>query len=318
MRALTAIATPAAPSPMVCLDSWAGSMLGVQVVPSGGAQFTIDYSFDNPNDLINPVPAGSMAFDSSMVPAGAVGGAASVSFQIPAAPIWGRLRLLNGLGQVRAVFLQPGKRAYPPAVSGAPPVVTSVWSPSDAAANGMTLTNGGLTVTPSGFVGNQAIRGSISHNTGRYYVEFLTTVAAVNGNMMFGMADTTFNAADQYPGSNGISFGFQLAGATYQTAGFTAHFTPTATPNANDVFAFAVDFDAGAVWMALNNVWYGEGNPTVGIGVNPTMTMSAAPALGATLFPALGFYGTGQGVWTLQPTAASQKYAPPTGFSRWG
>jgi len=198
------------------------------------------------------------------------------------------------------------------------PVVSSVWSTSDAAANGMTLTNGGLTVTPSGFVGNQTIRGSTSHSSGRYYVEFLTNVAAVNGNMMFGMADATFNAANQYPGSNGISFGFQLAGATYQTTGFTAHFTPTATPNANDVFAFAVDFGAGAVWMALNNVWYGEGDPTVGVGVNPTMTMSAAPALGATLFPALGFYGTGQGVWTLQPTAASQKYAPPTGFSRWG
>ena len=30
---------------------------------------------------------------------------------------------------------------------GAPPPVTSVWSASDAAANGMTLSNGGLTVT---------------------------------------------------------------------------------------------------------------------------------------------------------------------------
>ena len=104
---------------MVCLEMWAGAALGVQVVPSNGATFTIDYSFDSPNDLINPVPVGSMAFDSSMCPAGAISGAAALTFRLPAAPVWGRLRLLNGLGSVRATFLQPGYESYvPPAASG--------------------------------------------------------------------------------------------------------------------------------------------------------------------------------------------------------
>ena len=35
------------------------------------------------------------------------------------------------------------------------------------------------------------------------------------------------------------------------------------------------------------------------------------------MFPAVGLNNSGSGVWTLQSTAASQKYAPPSGFSAW-
>ena len=51
---------------------------------------------------------------------------------------------------------------------------TSVWSASDAAANAMTLSNGGLTVTnPTSATGWQSIRGSVSQTSGKLYVEFL-------------------------------------------------------------------------------------------------------------------------------------------------
>ena len=207
----------------------------------------------------------------------------------------------------------PGFQAW----DGGPvtPAVSSVWSASDAAANGMTLSNGGLTVTPSGVVGNQAIRGSISHNAGKYYIEFLATAAPINENMMFGFADATFNATNEYLGSNGVSVGLQLAGAFYATSGFT---NPSGIiiyePAANDVFAIAVDLTAGKLWISVNNNWFNGGNPTTGI--VPVVSI-AAPALGVALFPGMTFYGTGNGVWTLQPTAASQKYAPPSGFSAW-
>ena len=53
---------------------------------------------------------------------------------------------------------------------GAP---TSVWSASDAAANGMTLSNGGLTVTVSGTSSAQTVRGTIGQTSGKLYVEII-------------------------------------------------------------------------------------------------------------------------------------------------
>ncbi len=106
MRPVTTTATVAAPVQLVNLDSWSGAALGVQVNPLGGATFTIDYSFDDPNDLIWPVPLGSMFFDTAAVPSGGIGGSIGLAFSISTAPIWMRLRLLNGVGSVRAVFLQ--------------------------------------------------------------------------------------------------------------------------------------------------------------------------------------------------------------------
>ena len=205
-------------------------------------------------------------------------------------------------------------------------MTTSVWSATDAAANGMTLTNGGLTVTPSGAGNNQALRGTVSHNTGKWYVEFLNSASGANANMMLGLADSTFNAVNQYLGSNGISVGLQLAGAAYQTSGFSAIAPSAFSPQLNDVLAIAVDFDAGKAWLARNNTWLlgliFQGDPlpverSPSSGTLQFITMTAAPALGATLFPAMTFIGASQGVWTLQATAGSQKYAPPAGFSAW-
>lgn len=196
----------------------------------------------------------------------------------------------------------------------APPVVSSVWSASDAAANAMTLTNGGLTVTPSGFAGNQAIRGSTSHSTGKWYVEFLNSAVASSSNMMFGLADASFNAANNYLGSNGISCGTACAGPFYGTSGFSGLIRGATTPAINDVWAIAIDFDAGLAWLAQNNFWIGSANPP--LGTFPLITITA-PAKGVALFPGMTFFGSGNGVWTLQATA-SQKYAPPSGFSPWG
>ena len=192
--------------------------------------------------------------------------------------------------------------------------VTSVWSAADAAANGMTLSNGGLTVTPSGVFGNQAIRGSVSHNTGKWYVEFLNTASGANAAMMFGFADVTFSAGNNYLGSNGVSVGVQLAGASYTTSGFTASNIPVTSPTINEVWMLAIDLTAGQAWLGQNNGWFNAGNPASG--TVPLITISA-PALGVALFPGMTFYGSAQGVWTLQATAASQKYAPPAGFSPW-
>ena len=224
----------------------------------------------------------------------------------------------------------------PPAGIGATPITlagygsggsggggaTSVWSAADAAANAMTLTNGGLTVTPSTAGGYQTVRGTLSNTAGKFYIEFNMTGGALNGSVgdpEFGIATAGFSPLD-YIGHNPVSAG-TFTGATQlnptnPTADFTSNYLSNVTPSLNDVFAIAVDFSSGKYWLAQNNVWLGSGNP--GTGANPMLTIVGA-GLGLAYFPAMTLRSgaSGTGVWTLQPTAASQKYAPPSGFTAW-
>jgi hypothetical protein len=191
---------------------------------------------------------------------------------------------------------------------------TSVWSASDAAANGMTLSNGGLTVTPSGAGTWQSVRSSISKTSGKVYVEFANTVDATSAaNRFFGLANAAFNPGS-YLGNNGFSGGISHFD-NEQTSGFTSNYTVGfATPTAGFVYALAIDFTAGSIWIAQNNVWLNGSNPATGT----LPVVSFTPATVGALFAGMSFNGAGMGIWTLQPTAASQKYAPPAGFSAWG
>jgi hypothetical protein len=81
--------------------------VGVQVTAVGVANFTVQTSFDEgPDSLTNPIPIGSMSWDTTMVPAGAVAGSATVSFSLPTAPLWIRITLNSGAGSVRMVVTQ--------------------------------------------------------------------------------------------------------------------------------------------------------------------------------------------------------------------
>jgi hypothetical protein len=108
MRPITVTAGPAAgPSKMVRLDEWADAPVGIQVsILSGAPNYTVQHSFDDPNDLINPVPVGSMFWDSGLVPAGAIGAAAGITFAMATAPLWMRLLFNSGTGQAKMVVTQ--------------------------------------------------------------------------------------------------------------------------------------------------------------------------------------------------------------------
>ena len=80
------------------------------------------------------------------------------------------------------------------------------------------------------------------------------------------------------------------------------------------VWMVAYDLTAGKAWLGLNGVWFSSGVPSTGA---VPMASWIAPVLGTTLFPAITGQNTDQGPWTLQSTAASQKYAPPAGLSAW-
>ena len=189
---------------------------------------------------------------------------------------------------------------------------TSVWSASDAAANGMTLSNGGLTAAGNTGGGTwQSIRNSISKTSGRVYIEFLcvTTTAET----LFGLANSSF-VETSYLGSSVYSGGMADIGANYVSAGFTSNYTLSATLGVGDVWALAVDFGTGNIWIAQNNVWVNASNPATAT----LPIISFVPATVGALFAAITLSGQSANVWTLQPTAASQKYAPPAGFSPWG
>ena len=193
-----------------------------------------------------------------------------------------------------------------------PPVVTSVWSASDAVANAMTLSNGGLTVASNTGGGTwQSIRNSISKTSGRVYIEFLcvTTTAET----LFGLANSSF-VETSYLGSSVYSGGVTGIGVNYVSAGFTSNYTLSATFGVGDVWALAVDFGTGNIWIAQNNVWVNASNPATAT----LPIISFVPATVGALFAAITLSGQSANAWTLQPTAASQKYAPPAGFSAWG
>lgn len=110
MRAITTTLGPnagaGATSNMVRLDEWADAPLAVQLAASGTVNYTIQHSYDDPNDLINPVPVGSMFWDTGLLPAGAIGGTAGLTFAIATAPLWMRVMMNSGNGSVRMTLTQ--------------------------------------------------------------------------------------------------------------------------------------------------------------------------------------------------------------------
>lgn len=186
----------------------------------------------------------------------------------------------------------------------------SLWSSSDAAAGGMTLTNGGLTVTPSGGGPWNSIRTTIAQSAGKVYCEILAAEGVTSPQWMFGLASAEMAAGGNFLGNSLYSCAMT---AGYVTQGFTSNYTTGYEPVTGDIINLAVDFEANFAWMGFNNVWVSTGDPAAG--ASPMVTF--VDSIVGALFPAMSFYSTGVGIWTLQMSGASQKYAPPAGFSAW-
>lgn len=107
MRPITVTSGPGvSTSNMIRLDEWADAPVGVQVTVNGAATYTVQHSFDDPNDLVNPVPVGSMFWDTGLVPAGAIGATGNITFSMATAPLWMRLNQTAGAGSARMVVTQ--------------------------------------------------------------------------------------------------------------------------------------------------------------------------------------------------------------------
>lgn len=188
--------------------------------------------------------------------------------------------------------------------------VVSVWSTADAAANGMVLSNGGLTVTTN-TANWQTIRSTNSKTTGKVYVEFY--INSFSSSMMFGLANAGFDVtvSNSYLGSAIYSVGMQPTAGVNASSGFTSNYGGVPAAGNGDVLGIAVDFGAGSVWIAKNNVWVGGSNPATG----SLPIVSFVPATVGALFPGYSVFTVS--TVTLQPTSSSQTYAAPSGFSAW-
>ena len=198
-----------------------------------------------------------------------------------------------------------------PSTNQTPPVVASVLSVADASANGMTLTNGGLTVTTTTGA-FQSVRVSTGHSSGRWYTEIKQ--GALSGTVGYGFADATFVPTTYLGGANYSAQTTNGSGNFVSPSGFTSLHAPSGFPVANgDVIGIAIDFTAANIWFSRNNVWIDSGNPATGA----VPIFSFVPAITGALFVGIAFSNAGS-VATLQAAAASQTYAPPVGFTPWG
>jgi hypothetical protein len=202
-----------------------------------------------------------------------------------------------------------------------PPLIGSAFSPADATSNGYTLSNSNHTALFSSSTGVWwAQRGTSSQSAGKLYVEFRCTTGPTGTpvNVMVGFANAAFTiASGGYLGSAGQSTGFHLGGGVnYVSGSFVSPmggFTPF-TPVLKDVCALAIDFAAGKVWFAVNNVWLASGNPATG--ANPATTFAVATT--GALLPGICIYDNGSGSWTMLTDASNQVYPPPSAFTAWG
>ena len=183
--------------------------------------------------------------------------------------------------------------------------VQTVWSASDAAVNAMTLSNGGITVTETWVANYQSIRSSTSKTSGKWYIEFSTSITPGQTSVLSGFGSAGFDPTN-YLGATNYSVGiFPYYAIADVSSGFTVNYSPSAsTSHVNDVVALAIDFTAGSIWIAVNNVWMNGSNPATG----SLPIISFVPATVGALFAGLTFSGVNPGanpsVWTLQTETA--------------
>ena len=181
--------------------------------------------------------------------------------------------------------------------------VASVWNATDAAVMNVTLSNGGATVTGPTVSGFVTVRGTVSHSSGKYYIELN---GSTSGNNQLGVASASFsgNRLGYVNYSNGLGYS-----ANQVTAGFTANYN---TSDYSGDEALAVNFDDGEIYWRVNGIWVNGSNPA-------TRTLpitSFVPATVGALFPAISPYNVGE-VWTIRGTSALMIHAIPAGYQAW-
>lgn len=95
-------------SPWVRLDEYALPQVGIQIEVSGTVNYTVQQTFDDPNDLANPVAPAAVTWVNSG-DSGVVNATAAAVSNFAYAPKWARVLLNSGSGSVTARLGQYGQ-----------------------------------------------------------------------------------------------------------------------------------------------------------------------------------------------------------------
>tara|TARA_B100000519_G_scaffold141101_1_gene122299 strand:- start:517 stop:3237 length:2721 start_codon:yes stop_codon:yes gene_type:complete len=163
-------------------------------------------------------------------------------------------------------------------------------------------------------------RATVEVSSGKWYWEVLRLDGAGN----VGVFDCSNNTASYYAGWHSSDYGI-----TVLTAGFRRLGSTTSTSNTTgngDIVQFALDVDAGKLWIGKNGTWFESGDPSAG-----TNAIYDSDISGRTWSPTVGQNYSATSNFVLNagadPTFAGNKtsgqdttqdefyYAPPTGFS---
>ena len=178
------------------------------------------------------------------------------------------------------------------------------WNPINLLNN--LVSEGGKRNTISGATTYQATFSTLSITSGKYYGE--CRLVTLGGELGFQVGQRN----DAGIGGFTATYGYTMTGSGgYATGEVTASGTATGTvyttPTANDVFMWAVDYDAQKIWMGLNGSWFNSGDPAAGTGE----VLSAVPVTGPWTL-CHNRLGTAGVVDIIDPEDFN--YTPPTGF----
>jgi hypothetical protein len=210
----------------------------------------------------------------------------------------------------------------------AAPSTGSTWNPADkfdvSGEAVIEFSNGNRTVTTrylGGGVHPVAVRGTVSHGSGKWYFEAKMNMIPYAGFIGLDAAADALTDVDDFPGINN-SHGFvvntdndALVGQiSYNASAGSYDVTPDVAYAVNGVWGFAIDFDTRTAYFRYNGTWLGPGDPVAGTG---GLSWGATPT---ALFPyCVSKPGADPTAITTIATTDSQfANAAPTGFTAWG
>lgn len=191
-------------------------------------------------------------------------------------------------------------------MSGGGAALGVFWNPADKNAL-VVLSNNNLTATRGSAINEwKAARANVAYSTGKYYYELEVDDPLTNG-VEGGFANATFNVntgvLDSDPNAWAL---FSLDGQPYHNA--VAIDSPIGAITAGQRMQFAIDFDAGKIWVGREGTF--SGDPAAGTGERFTFTANTA------MFPACALFLEFT-VLTGAFRSDHFNFTPPTGYSAW-
>ena len=192
----------------------------------------------------------------------------------------------------------------------------ATWNPLTE--SGATYSEGNTKISCN-FDSANGRRATVEVSSGKWYWEVLRLDAYGN----VGVFDCSNNTVTYFAGYSSSDYGMSM-----MTLGFYRNGSQTSTSNttgSGDIVQFALDVDAGKLWIGKNGTWFESGDPSAG-----TNAIYSSNISGRTWSPSVGQNYSYTSNFVLNagadPTFANNKtsgqdtsqsefyYAPPTGF----